>query len=107
MRGYVRPGRLKAKRIGQQYRVTRESLEEFAGTSAIDAPVPRTRHVIASTIIDADAISPPVAERISTMVMAGLNAKRDVGDVADFVRRARRARAAAPSATTVAVSSIA
>ena len=82
VRGYVRSGRLKANRIGKQYRVTRESLEEFAGTTAIDgpSPVPRTRHVIASAIIDADAVSPLVAERLSTMVMAGLNAKRDDGD---------------------------
>ena len=82
VRGYVRSGRLKAKRIGKQYRVTRENLEEFAGTTAIDppSPVPRTRHVIASSIIDADAVSPPVAERISTMVMAGLNTKREEGD---------------------------
>jgi len=83
VRGYVRSGRLKAKRIGKQYRITRQDLEEFAGTAAIDtAPaVARTRHVIASTILDADAVPPAIAERVSTMVMAGLNARRDQGEV--------------------------
>ena len=82
VRGYVRSGRLKAKRIGKQYRITREDLEAFAGTSEIDKPTPvaRTRHVIASSMIDADVVPPQVAERISTMVMAGLNARRGEGD---------------------------
>src|SRR5215217_5171241 len=79
VRGYVRSGRLKAKRIGKQYRVTRHDLEEFAGTSAVETPpaVPRRRHVIASTIIDADAVPPQTAERVSTMVMATLNGQRE------------------------------
>lgn len=79
VRGYVRSGRLKARRIGKQYRITRQDLEEFAGTSALDTSpqVARTRHVIASTIIDADAVSPQTAERISTMVMASLNGRRE------------------------------
>jgi excisionase family DNA binding protein len=82
VRGYVRSGRLKAKRIGKSYRVTREDLQEFAGTAAIDtaATVRRTRHVIASTIIDADVVSPQLADRISTMVLAGLNGRRGDGD---------------------------
>jgi excisionase family DNA binding protein len=83
VRSYVRSGRLKATRIGKQYRVTRRDLEEFAGTSAIDLPAPvnRTRHVIASVVVDADAVRPETAERISTVVMSGLNARRGEGDV--------------------------
>ena len=79
VRGYVRSGRLKAKRIGKQYRITRQDLEEFAGTSALDATpqVPRTRHVIVSTIIDADAVPSETAERMSTMVMASLQGHRE------------------------------
>jgi excisionase family DNA binding protein len=82
VRGYVRSGRLKARRIGKQYRIPREDLEEFTGTSLIDKPpaVARTRHVIVSAIVDADAVPPEVADRISTTVMAGLNAKRGEGD---------------------------
>ena len=83
VRGYVRSGRLKAKRIGKQYRITRSDLEEFAGTSAIDKPslVTHTRHVIASTIIDADVVSPELAERISTMVMAALKTPHNDGEM--------------------------
>ena len=33
-----------------------------------------------STILDADVVSPQVAERISTMVMAALNPKREGGN---------------------------
>jgi excisionase family DNA binding protein len=82
IRGYVHSGRLKAKRIGKQYRISRSDLEEFAGTSAIDKPssVARTRHVIGSTIIDADVVSPELAERISTMVMASLKTPHSVGE---------------------------
>src|SRR5262245_14484154 len=82
VRGYVRRGRLKAKRIGKQYRITREDLQAFSGTTEIDkpAPVPRARHVIVSTILDADVVPPQVAERVSTMVMAALNPKRGEGD---------------------------
>jgi excisionase family DNA binding protein len=78
VRSYVRTGRLKAKRIGKQYRITRSDLEEFAGTSVIDATaaVARTRHVLVSTIVDADAVPPDAADRISTMVMAALNSRR-------------------------------
>src|SRR5262245_5157350 len=82
VRGYVRTGRLKATRIGKQYRITRADLEAFAGTSAIDTPAPvvRTRHVITSTIVDADVVPPEVAERISTMVMASLKSPHTAGE---------------------------
>ena len=82
VRSYVRRGRLKAKRIGKQYRISRRDLEEFAGTSALDAPpqVSRTRHVIVSTILDADAVPQETADRISTMLLAGLNSQRGEGN---------------------------
>ena len=81
VRGYVRSGRLKAKRIGKQYRITREDLQEFSGAAAIAPPpeVPRTRHVIVSSVLDADAVSPPVADRITTMVLSGLKTRSETG----------------------------
>jgi len=47
VRGYVRDGRLKAVRIGKQYRITREDLEAFAGQPVeppqqVDRCVPRS-----------------------------------------------------------------
>jgi excisionase family DNA binding protein len=82
VRSYVRGGKLKAKRIGKQYRITRADLEAFAGTAAIEpaAAVGRTRQVIVSSILDADAVSAQTAERISTMVMAGLRGGSAHGD---------------------------
>ena len=81
VRRYIRDGRLKAKRIGKEYRITRADLDEFGGSSpAADDAVPRTRQVIASSIVDVDAISPEESHRITTMVMAALNARRGEPD---------------------------
>jgi len=78
IRNYVRDGRLKAVRIGKQYRIAREDLEAFTGTSAaVFDPTARTRHVEVSAIVQIDAIDRAGADRISTHVMGTLN--RDVG----------------------------
>ena len=77
IRRYVRDGRLKARRIGKEYRIARADLDEFAGeTRAPDTPVARTRHVIASSIVDVDVVSPQESHRITTMVMAALNSRK-------------------------------
>jgi excisionase family DNA binding protein len=74
IRNYVRDGRLKAVRIGKQYRIAREDLEAFTGTSAAALEVDeRTRHVEASSIVHIDAIDRAGADRISTHVMGSLN----------------------------------
>ena len=81
VRRYIRDGRLKAKRIGKEYRVTRADLDAFAGSSqAADTAVARTRQVIASSIVDVDVISPDESHRITTMIMAALNARRGEPD---------------------------
>ena len=81
VRRYVRDGRLKAKRIGKEYRITRADLEAFAGeVRPAEKEVPRTRHVIASSIVDVDAISARESDRVTTMIMASLNARRGEGD---------------------------
>ena len=81
VRRYVRDGRLKAKRIGKEYRITRADLEAFEGeVRPAEKEVPRTRHVIASSIVDVDAISPRESDRVTTMIMASLNARRGEGD---------------------------
>jgi excisionase family DNA binding protein len=74
IRNYVRDGRLKAVRIGKQYRIAREDLEAFTGTSvaALDADE-QSRHVEASSIVHIDAIDRAGADRISTHVMGSLN----------------------------------
>lgn len=85
VRRYIRDGRLKARRIGKEYRVTRPDLDQFAGaTDAPTEPVVRTRQVIASTILDVDAISSVESDRITTLLMAALNTRR--GDGPDVPR---------------------
>jgi len=66
VRRYVREGRLKAVRIGKQYRITAADLAELTGqaTPVIAPPVSRQRHVEASTVVQIDAISPEDAMRI-------------------------------------------
>lgn len=74
IRNYVRDGRLKAVRIGKQYRIAREDLEAFTGTSAAALAVDESsRHVEASSIVHIDAIDRAGADRISTHVMGALN----------------------------------
>lgn len=71
VRGYVRDGRLRAVRIGKQYRITREDLEAFVGAPVADPPEPRrTRHVDVSSVVEIDAVSPETAHRVSTLLTA-------------------------------------
>lgn len=81
VRRHIQEGRLKAKRIGKEYRIAHADLIEFAGgANAAEEVVPRTRQVIASTILDVDVISPQESQRITTMVMASLNSRRGEPD---------------------------
>lgn len=80
VRRYVRDGRLKARRIGKEYRITRADLDAFAGTIPAAPAVSRERHVIASSIVDVDVISPEESHRITTMVVASLNTRNGEGD---------------------------
>jgi excisionase family DNA binding protein len=82
LRRYIAGGRLKAKRIGKEYRIAAADLDAFAGAPT-PSDVVRTRQVLASTIVDIDAIGPDETHRITTMVMAALNSRR--GDP-DFPR---------------------
>jgi len=83
VRRYVRDGRLKARRIGKEYRIARNDLTDFAGEiRAHEAPVPapRTRHVISSSVVDVDVISPEETQRVTTLVMASLNSRKGEPD---------------------------
>ena len=82
VRRFIREGRLPAKRIGKEYRITRSALEEFSGTAAEpdNASIPSTRQVLVSSIVDVDAINPEDSQRITTLIMAGLNACRGEPD---------------------------
>ena len=73
VRNYVREGRLKAVRIGKQYRIAREDLAAMTGRPEVSfdrEPVRRHRHVEVSSIVEIDAISPEAASRISNGLVA-------------------------------------
>ncbi len=81
IRRYIADGKLKAKRIGKEYRVTRADLHEFeGGADAVDLPISRSRHVVASTIVDIDVMSPREVERVRAMVTAVVDARKAEGD---------------------------
>jgi hypothetical protein len=74
----VRDARLKAVRIGKQYRIAREDLEAFTGRP-VAAPevVRRERHTEVSSVVQIDAVSPELASRVSNTLMATANSRDD------------------------------
>jgi excisionase family DNA binding protein len=78
VRHYVREGKLKAVRIGKQYRITRQDLEALTGQSAtaLDRPpVRRSRHIEVSSVIDIDAVSKDDAYRFTTYLTASVKGR--------------------------------
>jgi excisionase family DNA binding protein len=73
VRNYVRDGRLKAVRIGKQYRIARADLDALTGGVSTAAPredAGRYRRVEVSTIVQVDAISTEDAGRVATLLNA-------------------------------------
>ncbi|GAA2981759.1 helix-turn-helix domain-containing protein [Actinokineospora diospyrosa] len=68
VRGYVRDGKLKAVRIGKQYRIARADLEAVTGAP----PIRRSRHVEVATTVRVDAISRTDMDRVATMLTASV-----------------------------------
>ncbi|WP_020580089.1 helix-turn-helix domain-containing protein [Actinopolymorpha alba] len=82
IRNYVREGRLKAVRIGKQYRIAHEDLEAFTGRpvpASTRETVGRQRRTDVSSIVEVDAISPETAHRVTTALTASV-AHRGQGD---------------------------
>src|ERR1700722_7496659 len=77
VRSYVREGRLKAVRIGKQYRIAREDLEAMTGRPE-PAPEPaiRNRHVEVSSIVEIDAISVEEANQLSMSLVSAASGIR-------------------------------
>jgi excisionase family DNA binding protein len=79
VRNYVREGRLKAVRIGKQYRISGEDLAAMTGrpvASFRPEPVQRSRHIEVSSIVEVDAVSPETANRLSNSLLAGASGIR-------------------------------
>jgi excisionase family DNA binding protein len=67
VRSYVRSGRLKAVRIGKQYRVAREDLEAITGPTRDAA---RKQGPEVSSVIHIDAVSKDTARRVTHLLGA-------------------------------------
>ncbi|MFI7003096.1 helix-turn-helix domain-containing protein [Nocardia sp. NPDC050175] len=78
IRTYVRDGRLNAVRIGKQYRIAEADLEAFTGLP-VPAPVRETvgrqRHTEVSSIVQVEAISAEMADRLTTLLMGAANTR--------------------------------
>ena len=75
VRGYVRDGKLKAVRIGKQYRITGADLEAFTG---VPAEVTAGRRLVeVSSIVQIDGVDRATADRLSIVLTAGLQGPRD------------------------------
>ena len=73
VRNYVRDGRLKAVRIGKQYRISRADLAELTGgevATTAGESAERHRQVEVSSIVQVAALSATDASRLSTLLTA-------------------------------------
>ena len=64
VRGYVHDGKLKATKVGKQYRITSEDLAAFTGQSVLG------RHIDVSSIVQIDDVDFATMSKISGMIMA-------------------------------------
>lgn len=82
MRRFIREGRLKAARIGKQYRVAAADFNDFVGSKdrrTGAAPVHRRRRVLVSTTVDVDAISREESDRVTNLLLGAFNSLRGEG----------------------------
>ena len=70
VRGYVRDGKIKATRLGKSYRIARGDLEAFVGGPVEQPPPGRQRRIDVSTVVQIDALSPELANRVTTTITA-------------------------------------
>src|SRR3984893_11825209 len=83
VRNYVRDGRLKAVRIGKQYRIAREDLEAFTGhpAAASRRPVePAPCHIEVSSIVLIEAIGFDTAGRVANALTAAAKGRPEADD---------------------------
>jgi excisionase family DNA binding protein len=83
VRNYVREGRLKAVRIGKQYRIAAADLAAMTGRpiSAFEPEqIRRTRHVEVSSVVEVDAVSPELSDRVTNMLLAAASSRSGIED---------------------------
>jgi excisionase family DNA binding protein len=80
VRRHIREGKLKASRIGKQYRVAASDLDALVGsdrTQSASASVSRRRRVLVSTTVDIEAIGPDETYRITTALSGAFSAEQE------------------------------
>ncbi|MFX3658086.1 MAG: helix-turn-helix domain-containing protein [bacterium] len=78
VRRYIREGRLRATRIGKQYRIAAADFEALVGAERSQAAAPRparTRRVVVSATTDIHAIGPREGERITAVLGAAFTSQ--------------------------------
>ncbi|MBO4210429.1 helix-turn-helix domain-containing protein [Micromonospora echinofusca] len=70
VRGYIRSGRLRATRIGKQYRITRSDLAALTGQQPTARPA-AVGPVEVSSIVQIDGVDRAAADRLATLLLAG------------------------------------
>ena len=82
VRRYVHEGRLRAVRIGKQYRVARDAVDALTGrtpAAAVAAPAGE-RHVDVSSIVHVEGIDQDAASRITIALLATAKGRPDTPD---------------------------
>ncbi|MEU5780403.1 helix-turn-helix domain-containing protein [Micromonospora lupini] len=74
VRGYIRSGRLRAVRIGKQYRIAGRDLDALTGRPPT-ATVAGQAEV--SSIVQVDGVDRAAADRLGTLVLASVNTGHD------------------------------
>lgn len=73
VRAYIRDGRLKAVRIGKQYRITRADLEALTGQALAPAPA---RHLEVSAILEMEGVGLDASIRLANAMLGVLNGRK-------------------------------
>ncbi|MET7706979.1 helix-turn-helix domain-containing protein [Micromonospora sp. NPDC005413] len=75
VRGYIRSGRLRAVRIGKQYRITAGDLDAFTGQTRAVTTTAGPAEV--SSIVQIDGVDRAAADRLGTLMLASANTGHD------------------------------
>ncbi|MEW2430296.1 helix-turn-helix domain-containing protein [Micromonospora sp. NPDC047644] len=73
VRGYIRSGRLRAVRIGKQYRITAGDLDALTGQTTPGV----ARQAEVSSIVGVDGVDRAAADRLGTLVLTSANTGHD------------------------------
>ncbi|WP_328366899.1 helix-turn-helix domain-containing protein [Micromonospora zamorensis] len=75
VRSYIRSGRLRAVRIGKQYRIAASDLDALTGQAPVAPGVARQAEV--SSIVQIDGVDRAAADRLGTLVLTSANTGHD------------------------------